>query len=90
MGNYWDIAKMQNFFLHVNRWNGTTKHADFFRNNPFSYTSNDLRHSVDDIRYVEILQTAANGGKLPVTPRSSDDARSIALTTPRSQLVLLR
>ena len=85
MGNYWDIAKMQNFFLHVNRWNGTTKHADFFRNNPFSYTSNDLRHSVDDIRYVEILQTAANGGKLPVTPRSSDDARSIALTTPRSQ-----
>ena len=85
MGNYWDIAKMQNFFLHVNRWNGTTKHADFFRNNPFSYTSNDLQHSVDDIRHVEILLIAANGGQLPVTSDFSEKARNIALTIPRNQ-----
>lgn len=87
-GNYWNRAKMEMFLLHVNRWNGTQKGARSFQNNPFTdLTSNDMiqqGHNGGGIREVEILQTAANGGKLPVTPRSSDDARSIALT-PRKQ-----
>jgi hypothetical protein len=87
-GNRWNRAKMENFLLHVNRWNGTQNGARSFRNTHFNdLTSNDIiqqGHNGGGIREVEILQTAANGGKLPVTPRSSSDARRIALTTPRS------
>jgi hypothetical protein len=87
-GNYWNRAKMENFLLHVNGWNGTAKGASSFQNIPFPLTSDDIRqegHNGGGIREVEIYQTAANGGQLPVTPTSSSGARSIALTTPRSQ-----
>ncbi len=87
--NYWNRAKMENFLLHVNRWNGTQEGAKPFRNTRFNdLTSDDIiqqGHNGGGIREVKILQTAANGGKLPETLRSSADARSIALTTPRSQ-----
>jgi hypothetical protein len=84
--NYWHRAKMENFLLHVNRWNGTAKDASSFQNIPFPLTSDDIRQQGPNgggIREVEMYQTAANGGQLPVTPRSSSDARRIALTTPR-------
>lgn len=88
-GNYWNRAKMQRFLLNVNGWNGTQKGARSFRNTRFNdLTSDDIRlqgHNGGGIREVEILQTAANDGKIPVTQRSSSDARSIPLTTPRSQ-----
>jgi len=84
-GNYWNRAKMENFLLHVNGWNGTVKGASSFTNIRFYVTSDDLRHGLGNIREVEIFQAAANGGKLPVTPRSSSDARNIALTTPRGE-----
>jgi len=88
-GNRWNRAKMETFLLHVNRWNGTQNGAKPFRNTHFNdLTSNDIiqqGHNGGGIREVEILQTAANGGQLPVTPRSSSDARRIALTTPRSE-----
>jgi hypothetical protein len=82
--NLWNRAKMQNFLLHVNSWNGTAKGASSFTNRLFYVTSDDLRHGLGNIREVEIFQTAANGGKLPVTPRSYSVARDIALTTPRN------
>lgn len=88
-GKYWNRAKMENFLLHVNRWNGTTKHAGSFRNVRFTdLNANDMRqqgHNGGGIREVEMYQTAANGGKLPVTSDSSEEARNIALTTPRKQ-----
>jgi len=85
--NYWNRAKMENFLLHVNRWNGKAKDASSFQNIRFPLTSDDMRqgHNAGPIREVEMYQTAANGGQLPDTPRSSSDARSIALTTPRNQ-----
>ncbi len=88
LGNRWNRAKMENFLLHVNRWNGTQNGARPFRNTRFNdLTSNDIMlegHNGGGIREVEILQTAANRGQRPVTPRSSSAARHIALTTPRS------
>jgi hypothetical protein len=79
---------MENFLLHVNSWNGTVNGASSFRNIRFTdLTSNDMirqGHNGGPIREVQIYQIAANGGQLPVTPRSSADARSIALT-PRNQ-----
>jgi len=87
-GNYWNRAKMKNFLLHVNCWNGTQEGAKPFENTRFNdLTSDDIiqqGHNGGGIREVEMLQTAANGGQLPETPRSYSDARCIALTTPRS------
>jgi hypothetical protein len=89
LGNRWNRAKMENFLLHVNHWDGTKKGASSFRNTIFNdLTSNDMKHQGHNgggIREVQMLQTAANGGQLPATPMSSSDARHIALTTPRSE-----